>query len=212
MINPAQFSLCGESLSAPMHICGFFDSREEQYEVILPYIKEGLDKNEKVINILESDRHREHCNCLKEHGISVAGTLATGQLEVLASENTYIEGGRFTAKKMHDTLEQTLISAKRAGFEHVRACGDMVWALKNLPGTDELLEYESSLNLLTPNHSCSLICMYDVSKFSDTAITDILLTHPYVISKGKVSKNPHYVEPNLLMSNLATFRSAPLSA
>lgn len=212
MVEQTLFSVCGELLSAPMHICGFFDSREQQYEIIMPYIKEGLEHNEKVVNILEGSRHREHCGCLSDHGISIAGKLASGQLEVLASENTYTWGGKFAASKMYDMLEQTLISAKKAGYASVRACGDMVWALKNLPGTDELLEYESSLNLLTPKHSCSLICMYDINSFSESAITDILLTHPYVIRDGKISKNPHYLEPDMLLSRISQFSSSSLSA
>lgn len=204
------FSVCGESLSTPMHICGFFNSKEEQYEVIIPYIKEGLDNNEKVINILEGARHREHCSHLSATGISLTGKLATGQLEVLTSENTYIKGGSFAAKKMYKMLEQTLLAAERAGYDSVRACGDMIWALKNLPGTDELMEYEASLNLLTPQHSCSLICMYDISSFSGKAITDVLLTHPYVIMNGKISKNPHYVEPLELLASLVHRRNNSL--
>ncbi|KAF2338350.1 MEDS domain-containing protein [Flavobacterium tistrianum] len=208
MNKQTSFSVCGETLSAPMHICGFFDSREQQYEVIIPYILEGLETNDKVINILEGNRHSEHCRCLADNGISIAEKLSSGQLEVLASENTYINGGKFAADKMYATLEQTLLSASRSGYDSVRACGDMVWALKNLPGTDELLEYEAKLNLLTPQHSVSLICMYDVNSFSPKALADILLTHPYVIKDGKISKNPHYIEPLEFLSSLSSRDSA----
>lgn len=204
MNKQTSFSVCGESLLAPMHICGFFDSREQQYEVIIPYILEGLEANDKVINILEGNRHGEHCRCLTENGISIAEKLSSGQLEVMASENSYIKDGEFAADKMYKMLEQTLLSASRAGYDSVRACGDMVWALKNLPGTDELLEYEARLNLLTPQHSVSLICIYDISSFSQKALADILLTHPYVIKDGKISKNPHYVEPLELLSSLSS--------
>lgn len=171
---------------------------------------EGLETNDKVINILEENRHGEHCRCLADNGISITGKLSSGQLEVLASENTYIKDGKFTAESMYDMLEKTLLSASRAGYESVRACGDMVWALKNLPGTDELLEYEASLNLLTPQHSCSLICMYDINSFSHSTLTDILLTHPYVIKEGKISKNLNYVEPLKLISKFSDFSSSPL--
>ncbi|MBJ2124407.1 MULTISPECIES: MEDS domain-containing protein [Flavobacterium] len=212
MNKQTSFSVCGESLSAPMHICGFFDSKEQQYEVIIPYILEGLEKNEKVINILEGNRHSEHCRCLTNNGVSITEKLSSGQFEVLASENTYIKDGTFAAEKMYKMLEQTLLSASRAGYESTRACGDMVWALKNLPGTDELLEYEASLNLLTPKHSVSLICMYDINSFSQSTLTDILLTHPYVIKDGKISKNPNYVEPLALISSVSNFPSGPLKS
>lgn len=207
MNKQAPFSVCGESLSAPMHICGFFDSREQQYEVIIPYITEGLNANDKVINILESSRHGEHCRCLADSGISITEKLLNGQLEVLASEDSYIKGDKFAADQMYNMLEKNLLSASRAGYESVRACGDMVWALKNLPGTDELLEYEARLNLLTPKHSCSLICMYDISSFSESTLADVLLTHPFVIKNGKISKNPLYVEPSALLSSLSDLRS-----
>ncbi|WP_278021806.1 MEDS domain-containing protein [Flavobacterium ginsengisoli] len=212
MNKQTSFSVCGESLSAPMHICGFFDSKEQQYEVIIPYILEGLEKNEKVINILEGNRHSEHCRCLTNNGVSITEKLSSGQFEVLASENTYIKDGTFATEKMYKMLEQTLLSASRAGYESTRACGDMVWALKNLPGTDELLEYEASLNLLTPKHSVSLICMYDINSFSQSTLTDILLTHPYVIKDGKISKNPNYVEPLALISSVSNFPSGPLKS
>lgn len=212
MNKQMSFSVCGESFSAPMHICGFFDSREQQYEVIIPYILEGLETNDKVINILEGNRHGEHCRCLADNGISIAQKLASGQLEVLASENTYIKDGEFAAEKMYKTLEQTLLSASRSGYDSVRACGDMIWALKNLPGTDELLEYEAKLNLLTPQHAVSLICMYDVNSFSPSTLTDILLTHPYVIKDGKISQNPHYVEPLEFISNLSNYRADKLKS
>lgn len=212
MNKQTPFSVCGESLSAPMHICGFFDSREQQYEVIIPYILEGLEANDKVVNILEGNRHSEHCRCLTDNGISIAQKLSSGQLEVLASENSYIKDGEFAAEKMYKMLEQTLLSASRAGYDSVRACGDMVWALKNLPGTDELLEYEARLNLLTPQHAVSLICMYDISSFSQNTLRDILLTHPYVIKDGKISKNPHYVEPLELISSLSHSRSGALKS
>ncbi|MBZ4035382.1 MEDS domain-containing protein [Flavobacterium sp. 17A] len=210
MNTQTSFNVCGESLLTPMHICGFFDSKEQQYEVIVPYILEGLQANDKVINILEGNRHGEHCRCLAENGISIAEKLATGQLEVLASENTYIKDGKFAAARMYQMLEQNLLAASRAGYESVRACGDMVWALKNLPGTDELLEYEASLNLLTPKHAVSLICMYDINSFSSNTLSDILLTHPYVIKDGKISKNTKYVEPSSLISNFSDFSSSPL--
>jgi hypothetical protein len=96
---------------------------------------------------------------------------------------------------MYNMVERALVDAKHAGYDSIRACGDMTWALRSVPGTDELIEYEARLNDLTPKHSCSLICMYDVNRFSGRALADVLATHPYVILNGKIHKNPHYIEP-----------------
>jgi len=205
-------TLCGELFMAPLHVCAFFDSRQEQYDVITPYLKEGLDNNEEVLNILESSAHHEHCCRLEETGIPVKEKLASEQLKVLASEDTYLKGGSFAAEKMLSLLEDTLIESKNAGYDGVRACGDMVWALKNLPGTDELIEYETRLNLLTPKHICSLVCMYDINRFSGRLIADVLATHSHVIMNGKIHKNPHYIEPLEFLPRLLKRRKHPLHA
>ncbi len=203
-------TICGEVLHAPIHICAFFDSREEQYNVILPYILEGLGENEKVINILEGACHQEHCERLANAGVLVEEKLANGQLSVLASEDTYLRGGSFAAEKMLKLLEDALLESNSEGYSSVRACGEMVWALKNLRGTDELIEYEARLNLLTPKHSCSLVCMYDISRFSGRVLADVLSTHSHVIMNGKIHKNPYYIEPLEFLPTLQRRRQRSL--
>lgn len=203
-------TLCGEKLSASMHICGFFDSEDERYEVILPYLKEGLENNEEVLNILESTSYSDHCNRLNKAGVAVNEKLESSQLKVLSADETYLKGGSFAADKMYKMLEDALIKAKEAGYKSVRACGDMSWALRNVAGTDELIEYEARLNELTSKHSCSLICMFDINKFSGRALADILATHPYVILNGKIHKNVHYIEPIEYLPSLMRKRKSPL--
>ncbi|HVD97737.1 MAG TPA: MEDS domain-containing protein [Cytophagaceae bacterium] len=203
-------TLCGETFSTPMHICGFFDSEDERYDVILPYLKEGLENNEEALTILESTSYSNHCDRLSKAGISVDEKLATSQLKVLSADETYLKGGSFAADKMYNMVEQALIDAHTAGYNSIRACGDMTWALRNVEGTDELIEYEARLNELTPKHSCSLICMFDINRFSGRAIADILATHPYVILNGKIHKNVHYIEPHEYLPSLIRRRKRPL--
>jgi hypothetical protein len=188
-------TLCGETLTGSVHVCAFFDSKDEQYEVLLPYYKEGLERNEEVLTILESRTHKDHVKRLSNAGIPLAETLASGQLKVLSSEETYLKGGTFAAERMFKMLERALIDADNGPFDGVRTCGDMDWALKNLPGTDELIEYEARINLLTPKHKCTLLCAYDINRISGRAVADILATHTHVLMNGKIQKNPDYVPP-----------------
>ncbi len=106
------FTLCGETLTGPMHICAFFDSREEQYETLLPWIKEGINNKEEIVNILHGDLHCDHCSRLSKADIAVESAVAKGQLKVLASEDTYLNGGVFAAESMVRILEQALIDAQ----------------------------------------------------------------------------------------------------
>lgn len=202
MKNQQSVTLCGETLHGPLHICAFFDSREEQYEVLLPWLKEGLKNNETVMSILECDMHHDHCSRLSNAEIPVEETLANGQLKVVATEDTYLHGGAFAAERMFNLVEQALIESRNSPYGSFRGCGEMQWALKNIPGTDELMEYEARLNLLTPKYECVILCIYDINKFSGKAVADILASHSHVIMNGRIHKNPHFIEPLELLKKL----------
>jgi MEDS: MEthanogen/methylotroph, DcmR Sensory domain len=195
-------TLCGETLTGPLHICAFFDSREEQYEVLLPWIKEGIYNNEEVLNILESKLHAEHCSRLAKENIPVRESIESGQLKIASTEDTYLQGGAFAVDRMFNLVEQAVVNAQNGPYGMFRGCGEMQWALKNLPGTDQLMEYEARLNFLTPKYDCSIICIYDINKFSGRAVADILATHSHVILNGKIHKNPHFIEPIELLKIL----------
>ncbi|MBW4888363.1 MEDS domain-containing protein [Mucilaginibacter sp. HMF5004] len=210
MIKQTSLTVCGETHSTPMHICGFFDGEDERYDVILPYLKEGLENNDEILNILESTSYNDHCHRLQNAGIEVDSKLESGQLKVLSADDTYLQGGYFAADKMYKKLEDALISNEDAGYDSFRACGDMAWALKNVAGTDELIEYEAKLNQLVPQHVCSLICMYDINRFSARVLVDVLATHPYVILNGKIHKNPYYIEPIAFLRDLVKKPKRPL--
>lgn len=212
MVKEHSATLCGETINGPVHICAFFDSRDEQYEILLPWIKEGLENNETVLTILERQLHNDHSSRLAQADIPVKKTVENGQLKIAATEDTYLDGGAFAAERMFNIVEGALKSAQNSSCCKFRGYGEMQWALKNLPGTDELMEYEARLNLLTPKYECNILCIYDINKLSGRAVADILATHSHVIMNKKIHKNPHYIEPLELLKILIKRPKTPLSS
>src|SRR4051812_34007372 len=135
MSEPRTVTLCGQALDQPGHICAFFDSRHEEYEILTPYYKEGIALDEQVINIVDAHRHGDHCKRLAAQGIDVDAAMTDGQLSVLTAEETYIRGGRFGAERMYALLQTALADAQRAG-RRVRTSGVMDWALHGAAGTE----------------------------------------------------------------------------
>jgi hypothetical protein len=188
-------TLCGQRLEGPRHLCAFFDSREDQYDAFLPYFAEGLANGEQVVYILDRSRREEAHRRLAEHGIDVEWRLAHDQLQILSSDDTYIRGGIFAADRMFAMLEDVLRLA-RASFGHVRTLGEMDWALRNLPGTEELMDYECRVNYLLETYDCTLCCSYDVGKLTGQAVMDILSTHSHVVMGRTVQQNPYFMPPD----------------
>jgi hypothetical protein len=194
MSAPRTVTLCGRELEEPGHICAFFDSRTEEYDVLTPYYREGIALDEEVINIVDAKRHRDHCERLKAKGIDVDAETEAGRLQVLTAEETYMKGGRFGAQRMYELLHGALADARRKG-RRVRTSGVMDWALHGAAGTEELMDYESRVNFLVPTYDCTLLCVYDINEISGRMMMDILSTHPYIVHGRRIRENPYYVAP-----------------
>jgi hypothetical protein len=212
MQKQQSFTLCGEKIKGPIHICAFFHSTEERTEILMPWLKDGLNNREQVFIISESSCHDDFCKCLSDEGIDTGKALANQQLKMAASEETYVKGGNFSAERMYHTLEQALIEAHESPYGKFRGLGDMEWAAKCLPGTDDLIEYEARINAFIPKYQSTIICCYDVNRFSGSAIANILATHPYSIMNGRLHKNPYYIEPMELLQKLLKRPKAPLTS
>lgn len=201
--HPRPITLCGKRLHGPRHLCAFFDSREEQHRAFLPYFREGLDNGEQVIVILDRDRHDDLTERLGLFGIDVLEARAANQLQILSSDETYVKGGMFAADRMFEMLEGALEAAQESQFSYVRTLGEMDWALRNLPGTEELMDYECRVNYLLAQYDCTLCCSYDVARLNGQAVMDVLSTHSHVVMGSTVYENPYFQPPELFRKQIA---------
>jgi len=205
-------TVCGTTLPHATHICAFFDSTQQEYDCLVPYFAEGLAQGEQVVTIRDADTMIGHMRELEERmPVALEEPRKKGQFQVLASEETYLRDGFFGHERMGLMLEDVLKAAEKSPFKRVRTCGDMTWALREMPGTDELMEYESRVNVFTRDHDCTLMCVYDVNKFSGKAVMDVLATHPMVVMGNRIYENPYYVEPAEYLKTILRRGSAPLA-
>jgi len=51
----ASISLAGSQLGQTRHVCAFFNSDEEEYRVLLPFIKDGFECGDKAIHVVKSE-------------------------------------------------------------------------------------------------------------------------------------------------------------
>src|SRR3954447_17098031 len=106
MLDPARpVRLAGSSLDRSRHVCAFFHTRDEEYHVLLPYIREGFEYGDRAFHIVDAEHRPEHLHRLAEGGIDVATTEPTGQLEVLPWEEAYLRGGHFDQMAMLRLIE-----------------------------------------------------------------------------------------------------------
>jgi hypothetical protein len=195
--------LAGSVLDKQRHVCAFFHSREEEYRVMLPFIKDGFDRGEKAFQIVDPILREEHLERLKSAGIDVTSAQQSGQFELADWLETYLKDGHFDTDRLLALVQDVMETGTQEGYPLTRLVGHMEWALQDRPGVDDLLIYETGLNSISPEYKKNpLICVYDLGKFGGDIVVDVLRTHPMVIIGGILQENPFFVPPDEFLQDL----------
>jgi len=201
-------TLAGSAVTRRCHACAFFHDREEEYRLLLPFVQEGFEQQDKIFQVVDARHRDERLRRIGAAGIDVAHAEASGQLEVRPWENAHLREGGFDQYAMLALVEEVLGKGKEQ-FGLTRFWANMEWSLEDFPGVDDIVEYESRLNDVTSRFDDVVVCTYDLNRFSATVVMDILRTHPQVIVGGILQENPFYVPPEQFLGELRA-RSVPV--
>lgn len=203
-----RLSLAGTELEY-FHVCAFFNSRDEEYEVLSPFFNEALAQGEKNLHIVNPAHAEDHRRRLGETGMDVPHCEACGQLEVLLWQQAYLdETGSFSKDRMLAAVDHLTGTGRDAGFGRVRIMGNMDWVFTDTPGAADILEYEAEVNEVLSRNRQPAVCVYDISKLSGAMMMDILRTHPLTLIGGVVQENPFYTPPADMLKELRARKRA----
>ena len=140
------------TLGPERHICAFFHSPDEEYRVLLPFIREGIERREKAFHIVDPRLMDAHLGRLQQTGIDTEAALARGQLVVKRWQDAYLRDGHFDQDRMLALIEEVLSAGPAEGYTLTRLVAHMEWALEDFPGVNDLVEYETRLNFVLPKY------------------------------------------------------------
>ena len=192
--------LGGAVLGASRHVCAFFRGTDDHYRTLLPFIKEGLERGEKAVHILDPRRRADHLCRLAGAGIETAEAQHTHQLEVRGWSDSHLLDGLFDPDRTRALMGDIRRRSAEEGFPNARFVTHMEWALESETTVDALLEYEARANLqplATP-----VVCAYDLTRFRADIVVDVMRTHPIIIVGGLLQENPFFVAPETFLREL----------
>ena len=208
-----QLTLAGTPLVDYFHVCAFFNSRDEEYEVLSPFFKEGIDQGEKNLHIVNPDHASDHRVRLGEAGVDVQHCEACDQLKILRWQDAYLsDNGAFNKDKMLAAVDHMTGKGLDSGYKRIRVMGNMDWVFGNVPGAADIIQYECEVNEVLARNRQPAVCVYDISKLSGSMMMDILRTHPLTLINGLVQENPFFTPPEEMLRELESRRSATSAA
>lgn len=193
--DAAPISLAGSTLGDTRHVCAFFNSDDDEYRVLLPFIKDGVDRGEKAIHVVNPGQRHDHLQRLATVGIDAAAAEARGQLQLRTNTDTYLRDGHFDQERMLAVFDELASGNATHAFPLSRIVCRMHWVTEEPSSVDDVIEFESRVNDIWRRHDDAVICTYHLHQFSGDAVIDIMRTHPMVIIGGILHRNPFFVPP-----------------
>jgi hypothetical protein len=186
----------GPQLSNGDHVCVFCRGGERD-ELLVPFLADELSAGDRCPAVVDTSEPEELLDAL---GAGGAATHLADQLTVLASRDVYLTDRGFDMEGMLGFYGAELrgIAEGRSGYDCIRTAGEMTWALRDIPGVEDLLAYEARVNQVMADHpqaAAISLCVYDVERFDAELIVGVLRTHPKAVIAGTVIDNPFYIQP-----------------
>ena len=183
------------------HVCAFYRGDADRDRLLTGYLGAGLAAGDKCICVVDSAYTAKRLESLPRSRTEPGPPGGQepppgGQLDVHLPESTYLAGGEFTTSHMLAFWTENMNKAEIEGYSFCRLVGEMTWALRDMPGVEHLVGYESELNRVTSSYPVIVLCLYDLDRFGGEIVVNVVKTHPQVLVQGILVENPYYIGPD----------------
>jgi transcriptional repressor of dcmA and dcmR len=151
------------------HLCGIYGSGSGRLELVVPFLLEGLEKNNVCFLVAPLRSQSKIVKAMKNKRPSLDSDIRAGRFIVSEHQKSPAAQCAF--------FEINMKKAEEGGIESFRVVGDM-WGLRQLVSAKEMVELELGFErLIVPRFPVVAICAYDARKFSGVELLDALRDH-----------------------------------
>lgn len=194
MVDDGRFA----ELEAPHHghdHFGFlYGSREEQLEVVVPFLRRGLDRGERVVYAVADRTPVEISAALRAAGVDVEEARESGALTFRDAAEIYLHDGEFDPERAVDRV-QALADGASEEYERLRVAAEMTGSLLERIDPENVLAYEAEIDRLFEGVDLIGLCQYDRSSIPRPFLEAVLESHPRLAYDGVVGSNTYYTDP-----------------
>ena len=176
-------------ISQGSHAVLFYNSPREKYQLILPFIKDGLDKGEAILYLLDEKNQKRIMKYMMTFGINVHRHEKSGALKILASENWYVEKGTISKELVVKKWMKTLSDATKNGFHGLRVSGEPTYFFRH-DLMEPWMEYERSLPRKFES-PITAICRYktaDLASNNMNYLLELVKIHSHAITSKSIQE------------------------
>jgi len=191
-----------ERIPPGSHICQLYSKVTEIPGVTARLMRVGLSLSEKCLFAAAPAQVNELREELTKLQVDVEGLIASGQLVLYDTPETFLAGGnRFDPYHLLSSHQTFIAQALREGWQAVRISIDMTWLTKNVAAPEQILKYEAASDAVFTFQNAPIIALmhYDYSKLMPSLVVEMLKLHPISVVGKYIRRNPFYLNSEQYM-------------
>lgn len=161
------------------HLCCFYDNEEEHRALLTLFLRQGLERGERVLYVADDYPAEIVLGYLRDNGLQPEPYFASGQCSIRTADS-HAGDGDFDPDNVIALLRTETALALAQGYPALRVVGEASWMLRGRGGSQRLIECEAKVNTFFPGSKCLAICQYDRRRFDPAVLLDVVATHPVV--------------------------------
>lgn len=161
-----------------MHLCSFYDTKQDLIDILVPYFKVGLESNESCIWVTSKPcSEKEAEEAMRQTVPNFAQYLERGQIEIIPHTEWYLKGGTFNKQRVLGAWIDKLNQALAKGYDGIRATGDAAWLEKG--GWRRFADYEEEVNNIIGKYRMLAICTYPLAECGANEMIEVMRNHQF---------------------------------
>jgi PAS domain S-box-containing protein len=164
------------------HFCQFYKTKEDLIDVLVPYLKSGLENNEFCMWVTSEPLSAEEAKrSLGREIPNLDYYLEKGQIEIISYTEWYVIEGDFDSDRVLNGWVSKLNQALKDGYEGLRLTGNTFWLEKE--GWNDFVEYEEAVDNVIGKYQMIALCTYSLDRCTAAEIIDVINNHEFALIK-----------------------------
>lgn len=180
-LRQSGISIIGE-IPYGTHFCQFYQTNEDLMDLLIPYLKAGLEGNELCIWILSGPLSVEEAKEALEKTIPCFDVyLRREQIKIISSTNWYGKNSIFDSELVLNNLFEKANDSVANDYSCLRLFENISWLQRK--SWSNFINYQKKMNFITDRTPLIALCAYPLDLCSETDIMDIVANHQFVLVK-----------------------------
>ena len=166
------------------HVCQFYDGKEDLVKMLVPYFKQGLERNEACVWLVGDLMIEEAKNALAAAVPDLQRFLDTGQMQIRHYTEFYTDatGAVRPPDQLSDDFAAMGSAVRANGYEGLRASGSVSW-VTDAESMARFMDYETKVNLAIQNSRIMAVCTYPAQSAAICGCRELIHNHGNIFVK-----------------------------